>query len=147
MQKKVQFRNLIKKSNFWERRRRSFTRHGAMIRNNLLTLYRAIYSCSIYIHDVLGAARWNTAASFPKWHFAKTNFLASAISDHAARSRNTAGDRDCGARRCFDITKDSLSLSRNFCEIQSTTVKRLQKPSASKPWKWAAAHSLSLYLI
>lgn len=95
----------------------------------------------LYLHDVLGAARWNTAASFPKWHFAKTNFLASAISDHAARWRNTAGDRDCGARRCFDITKDS----RNFCEIQSTTVKRLQKPSASKPWKRAVVHSLSSY--
>lgn len=127
----MQFRNLIKKSNFWERHRRSFARRGRWFAT----------SCSRYIEPfihalststtLLGAARWNTAASFPKWHFAKTNFLASAISDHAARSRNTAGDRDCGTRRCFDITKDP----RNFCEIQSTTVKRLQKPSASKPWK------------
>lgn len=113
-----------------------------MIRNKRLVLYRAICSCSIYIRDVLGAARWNTAASFPKWHFAKTNFLASAISDHTACSRNTAGDRDCGAGRCFDVTKDS----RNFGEIQSTTVRRLQKPSTSKPPRDQLLHTLCRFI-
>lgn len=78
----------------------------------------------------------------PKWHFAKTNFLASAISDRATRARETLKATKTAAQTLFRHNEGLSQLVRNT-KYDGKAV--TQKPPASKPPRERLARSLSFY--
>lgn len=100
----------------------------------------------LYLHPrrARGCAMKNTAPSFPKWHFAETNFLASAISDHAARprSRNTGSDRDYAVQTLLRRNEGLSQLLQNTKYDSEVVTSAIRVEAAERA---AAPRSLSFY--